>query len=262
MLQFHCPSCKRSLTAPEDKAGRTFPCPACKTPVKVPLLLNPPDDESYDFTSLLDEENPPIADRRAKKSKLKSIEVETEPCRHCGVTTIFPASVAGQLGECSNCGQKIVIPTVKQHEYRVRERKSSLRAWGCVATLIAFPTLIIVLVLTLSNYRRSNTPLGAATNAWHERNKGGLGPYTSVDGAYTVASEGQISIIRISSSIGENGRKRLERQGLHNLAGIHGSDVEYFVMRGLEVVEVVADEADALEKLKKKYTPNKLEIPE
>ena len=36
MIRFKCPSCKKILSAPDDKAGMRFACPGCKNPVAVP----------------------------------------------------------------------------------------------------------------------------------------------------------------------------------------------------------------------------------
>jgi S1-C subfamily serine protease len=36
MIRFHCPSCQKMLSAPEEKAGLRLPCPGCKNPVEIP----------------------------------------------------------------------------------------------------------------------------------------------------------------------------------------------------------------------------------
>lgn len=36
MIRFACPSCQKTLSAPDDKAGLRFGCPGCKNPVTIP----------------------------------------------------------------------------------------------------------------------------------------------------------------------------------------------------------------------------------
>jgi len=63
-------------------------------------------------------------------------EVEAR-CVECGEWNVFPSTASGELGECCNCGQPVLIPTPKQASY---QRRKAERGYGWLI-LIAGATL-------------------------------------------------------------------------------------------------------------------------
>ena len=263
MLQFHCPSCNRSLKAAEDKAGRKFPCPTCKSPVQVPVPPIPADDDSIEYATLEMEPPPPRIGRRTKKPATKTSDIETEPCTNCGETTIFPVGAAGQTDECANCGQALTVPTVKQYAYRVREEKTRVREqkttrrfFGCAVIAIVLFTGAIIAILLLADYRRSKTPVGAAETAWYAQNSHRKN--MSITAAYAEASHGDITIVSLSAHVSITGgdRRRHKEAGIDLDDFSNPTEFYFVVMRGLTLIEIFSADKVTIDELKRKFMPN------
>ncbi len=76
-----CPGCKTRLTVGDDRAGTTFGCPRCATPISVPVV---------------ESATPPVPMIRF-------------PCPDCGKKLKAPDGAAGRSGRCS-CGASFVVP--------------------------------------------------------------------------------------------------------------------------------------------------------
>lgn len=258
MLHFRCPSCNRPLTASENKAGRSLPCPACNSSIQVPLTPVSSDEELIDLESLEPDELPPPVRRRKSKSATSdqtgANDVETEPCLHCGATTVFPSRVAGHVGECFNCGQPVPIPTVKQYQYRLREQRTSRRTLRWMAIAIVTPCVLIFAIYKAVDYRHSQTPSGAAEKAWYAQNRGGLGPFLTVRNSSIEVSHGDITIIRIEYGIAQtaSNQRYLRKKGLGNLLDLPDAQ-DYVVLQNLKSIEIVSASETTLDKLTHKY---------
>ena len=61
MMRFPCPSCQKTLSAPEEKAGTRTTCPFCKNPVVVAAPPRPPAPEKPSAPSVPQAATPPAA---------------------------------------------------------------------------------------------------------------------------------------------------------------------------------------------------------
>jgi len=138
MLRFTCPSCQQPLKCAEDKAGKSSSCPGCKRPITVPFMSNAP-------LEVIERTTPsPVAPSAVNAwdvtgDKISDdVRITTDRCRKCGTVSEFPPSAAGKIGECAECGEPILVPTVRQHEYRLKtraERKKGLW-WGVLGVML------------------------------------------------------------------------------------------------------------------------------
>src|SRR5262245_45020964 len=81
MIRFTCPSCKATLSVPDEQAGKTGKCPKCQAAFEIPA----PDSSA----------SPPLPSAEAT--------VEVQPCPGCqGRLWVAPADV-GRDVECPHC---------------------------------------------------------------------------------------------------------------------------------------------------------------
>jgi predicted RNA-binding Zn-ribbon protein involved in translation (DUF1610 family) len=115
-ISIKCPSCGKTLTAPDEAVGRRAKCPACGNAVLVPAqpAKPAPSADEIGLADLPDERVkariPAPPPRSVEQPAPVASDTFSIPCSACGKTLKAPASMAGKRAKCPGCGTVVTIP--------------------------------------------------------------------------------------------------------------------------------------------------------
>jgi DNA-directed RNA polymerase subunit RPC12/RpoP len=111
-ISIKCPSCGKTLMAPDEAAGKRAKCPACGNAV----LVAPPPADDIGLADLPEERVkariPAPPSRSQEQPAPTPSDTISIACSTCGKTLKAPASMAGKRAKCPGCGTIVTIPEV------------------------------------------------------------------------------------------------------------------------------------------------------
>lgn len=139
MLRFNCSVCERPLKCSEEKAGQNLPCPGCKCTITVPgsTVIRAPDQPVRPVSTHDDSSDGRKDKDRPAADSNSEADIEAR-CISCGTENLFPASSAGKLGRCCECGEATPVPNKQQQAYAKKQKaERRLNIWiGVVCAIL------------------------------------------------------------------------------------------------------------------------------